>query len=303
MMAELATDGGDVKTVWQRLKETDLQITEWRGTSAFAFAPTGPGAADYMQIVLGREVEWRAGPIVNPDYRPSRRRGAPPGEEELLDPTSRRDAQPDTDRLVGPVYACSIAPAAPSSTSAASSIGVGGSSARSVRPSAPRWERRVIREVGPDGTRDTPFLEAVPDWFDYVPRELRFFQDRMDSSAAAHRVFAHWALDIRDYTYKGEREIGFIPRPLQPPQERLLSMLSADNTMPDVPVHLLMDRIDAVHREVGLPFGWFFLMTHGHWVDPDVGLAIAKDLKAQRVRLPDRDAAVLLRWADRTYGF
>ena len=106
------------------------------------------------------------------------------------------------------------------------------------------------------------------------------------------------------------------PRPLQPPQERLLStlsadntadrfvrLLSADNTTPDALVLLLIDRIDAVDREVGLPFGWFFLMTHGHWVDPDVGLAIAKGLKAQRVRLPHRDAAVLLRWADRTYGF
>jgi hypothetical protein len=37
------------------------------------------------------------------------------------------------------------------------------------------------------------------------------------------------------------------------------------------------------------------MMTHGHWVDPDVGLAIAQGLKAQRV--------VLLRWADRSYGF
>jgi hypothetical protein len=73
----------------------------------------------------------------------------------------------------------------------------------------PEMERRVIREVGPDGTRDTPF----PDWFDYMPRELRFLQDWMDSSAAAHRVFAHWALDIHDYTHKGEREIGFIARP------------------------------------------------------------------------------------------
>jgi hypothetical protein len=52
-----------------------------------------------------------------------------------------------------------------------------------------------------------------------------------------------------------------------------------------------------------VPFGWFFLMTHGHWVEPDVGLAIADGLKAQRVRLPDADAAVLLRWAERTYGF
>src|SRR5260363_434161 len=98
MTAELAKDGGDVKAVWARLKETDLQITEWRGNSAFVFAPTGAGAADYIQIALGREIEWRAGPIVNPDYRPW-------GEQELLDPSwPRRDPLPDTDRLVGPIY-------------------------------------------------------------------------------------------------------------------------------------------------------------------------------------------------------
>ena len=72
---------------------------------------------------------------------------------------------------------------------------------------------------------------------------------------------------------------------------------------PEASVHALMDRIEAVEREVGLPFGWFFLMTHGHWVDPEIGLAIAEGLKAQRVRLPDVDARVLLRWADRSYGF
>jgi hypothetical protein len=52
MTAELEKDGGDVKAVWQRLKETDLQITEWRGTSAFVFAPTGPAAGEYIQIAL-----------------------------------------------------------------------------------------------------------------------------------------------------------------------------------------------------------------------------------------------------------
>ena len=55
MMAELAKDDGDVDALWRRLKETDLQVTEWRGTSAFVFAPTGPGAADYIQIALGRD--------------------------------------------------------------------------------------------------------------------------------------------------------------------------------------------------------------------------------------------------------
>ncbi|MCS3453735.1 hypothetical protein M2222_009370 [Bradyrhizobium elkanii] len=136
----------------------------------------------------------------------------------------------------------------------------------------------------------------MPDYFDFVPRELRFFRDWEESSAGSQRVFAHWALDTRDYTYKGEREVGFIPRPLRPPKERLLPT-------PDASVHILMDRIEAVDREVGLPFGWFFLMTHGHWVDPDVGQAIAAGLRDQRVRLPDRDARVLLRWAERTYGF
>jgi len=80
MTAELARENGDVTAVWKRLKETDLQITEWRGTSVFVSAPTGPGVADYVQIALGREIEWRAGPIVNPNYRPF-------GEEELLDPS------------------------------------------------------------------------------------------------------------------------------------------------------------------------------------------------------------------------
>jgi hypothetical protein len=61
-------------------------------------APTGPAAADYIQIALGREIEWRAGPIVNPDYRPW-------SEEELLDPSwPRWDPLPETDRLAGPVY-------------------------------------------------------------------------------------------------------------------------------------------------------------------------------------------------------
>jgi len=80
-------------------------------------------------------------------------------------------------------------------------------------------------------------------------------------------------------------------------------LLSADNTTPDASVHLLMDRIEAIDREIALPFGWFFLMTDGQWIAANVGHAIAQGLKTQRVRLPDPDAAVLLRWADQPYGF
>jgi hypothetical protein len=290
MTAELAKENGDATAVWKRLKEADLQITEWRGTSAFVLAPTGPGVADYVQIALGREIEWRAGPVVNPKYRPF-------GEDELLDPNwPRQHELSEADRLVGPVYRL-LGRAGGAVIHVRSFLDRCGHTEREKREAKrPELERRVIREVRPDGIRETPFLEAVPDWFAFVPRERRFFEDWERSSAGAHRVFAHWALDIRDYAHKGEREVGFIPRPLQPPKERLLMT-------PDVSVHLLMDRIEAVDREVGLPFGWFFLLTHGHWVDPDVGLAIAQGLKAQRVRLPDHDARVLLRWADKPYGF
>jgi hypothetical protein len=290
MTAELAKDVGDIKTTWARLKDTDLQITEWRGTSAFVFAPTGTGVADYIQIALGREIEWPAGPVVNPDYRPW-------GEDELLDPGWPRDRTlPEAERLAGPVYRL-LDRAGGAFVHVRSFLDRCGRIERDKREAKrPELERRVIREVGPDGIRETPFLQAVPDWFDFVPRELRFFQDWEASSARSQRVFAHWALDVRDYTHKGEREVGFIPRPLKMPRERL--QMTAETS-----VHQLMDRIEAIDREVTLPFGWFFLMTHGHWVEPDVGHAIAEGLKAQRVRLPDPDAAVLLRWAERTYGF
>ncbi len=290
MTAELAKDGRDIRALWTRLKETDLQITEWRGNSAFVFAPTGTGVADYIQIALGREIEWRAGPVVNPDYRPW-------GEEELLDPSwPPHEGLPDTDRLAGPIY-CLLDRAGGAFVHVRSFLDRCGRIERDKREAKrPELERRVIREVGPDGSRETPFLQAVPDWFDFVPRELRFFQDWEASSARSQRVFAHWALDVRDYTHKGEREVGFIPRPLKMPRGRL--QMTAETS-----VHQLMDRIEAIDREIALPFGWFFLMTHGHWVEPDVGHAIAEGLKAQRVRLPDPDAAVLLRWSERTYGF
>jgi hypothetical protein len=290
MEAELAKEGGSIRGLWQRLKETELEVTEWRGTSALAFAPTGPAAADYIQIALGRESEWRAGPIVNPDW-------APYGIEELSDPSHlRRDELTAVNLLTGPLYRL-LNCAGGAFVHVRSFLDRCQRIARETRKARrPEMRRRVIRDVGPDGTKQTPFPDIAPDWFDDTPREIRFFQDWAESSTARARVFTHWALDIRDTTHQGERQIGFIPRPLHAPKDRLVAHA-------DLSVHVLMDRIEAVDREIGLSFGWFFLMTHGHWVDPDVGLAIAQGLKTQRVRLPDRDARVLLRWAEHSYGF
>lgn len=62
---------------------------------------------------------------------------------------------------------------------------------------------------------------------------------------------------------------------------------------------------DGSHRadRSQFPFAWLFLMTHGNRVESKVGEVIAQGLRDARVRLPDRDAKSLLRWADDRYGF
>ncbi|RWI57159.1 MAG: hypothetical protein EOR16_16450 [Mesorhizobium sp.] len=271
MTEALARHDGDAKAVWMELRGSELQVSEWHGNSAFAFAPTGPGAADYVQISLGCEIEWRAGPIVDPTSPPW-------SEDELRDPAwIKHGDMTDEKVLAGPLYrllgrAGSCVVHVRSFLARCARIGHDKREAR-----RPEMERRVW--VGSDGTQ-TPFLELQPNWFDYVPREVRFFQDWEESSARVERVYDHWALDIKDYEHRGEREIGFITRPLRHPAEQLSVSGSS--------VHILMDRIEAIDREIGLPFGWFFLMTHGHWVEPEVGDTIARGLREARVRLPDQ---------------
>lgn len=286
MQAELAKDNGDIATVWRRLQDTDLQISEWHGNSVYAFAPTGSGAADYVQISLGRETEWCAGPIVNPSGRPW-------GEEELLDPSwITHDDVSDDKVLAGPLYRL-LGRAGSSVVHVRSFLARRARLERNKRKGRrPELERRVW--VGSDGIQ-TPFFDLQPDYFDFVPREVRFFHDWEESSARNARVYDHWALDFRDYEHNGEREIAFITRPLHLPAEKLEA---ADSSM-----HMLMDRIEAIDREMGLPFAWFFLMTHGNRVSPEVGDAIAQGLRRARVRLPDQDAKVLLRWAEERYLF
>jgi hypothetical protein len=286
--AELAAVGGDLDAFWKRHRDSGFVFAEWRGAAVFAFAQTGPGVADFVQLSLGREIEVLAGPVVEPDYRPF-------SAERLLEPDwVKREPVTDAPVLAGPVYRLQRRSRLVHMRSFLATRRRREREQREARRS--ELEDRVIHEVSPDGTRDTAFLVANPGWFDFVPRENRFFVDWERSSASTARIFDHWAFDIRDYEERGERQLSFIPRPLKMPAERLLPVEGAS-------VHRLMERIEAIDAEIGLPFGWFFLMTHGHWVDPDAGDAIAEGLRAGRVRLPDRDAAVLLDWAAKKYLF
>ncbi|MGE0282573.1 MAG: hypothetical protein AB7P20_18445 [Rhizobiaceae bacterium] len=287
---ELADLGGDLTAFWTRHRDSGLKFSEWRGGNVFAFAPTGPGVADFVQISLGREVEVLAGPVVEPDYRPF-------SADRLFEPSwISREPVTDAPVLAGPLYRLQRRSGL---VHMRSFLATRQRLEREQREAQrPQIAARTIREVGLDSGNETPFLDLNPDWFDFVPRENRFFADWARSSAASARIYDYWAFDIQDFDERGQRRLSFIPRPLKKkmPAERLL-------VNDGVSVHRLMERIEAIDTEVGVPFAWFFLMTHGHWVDPDVGQTIADGLRGDRVRLPDPDAAVLLAWADKPYLF
>lgn len=284
----LANVGGDLTAYWTKYRSGEFRFAEWRGSAVFAFAPTGLGVADFVQLSLGREIEVLAGPIVDPDYRPF-------SAADLFEPSwVSRDPGSDAPVLSGPIYRLQRRSGL---VHMRSFLATRQRLEREQREAQrPGIEASMIREVGRDHVKETPFLELNPYWFDFVPRENRFFVDWERSSTAAARIFEHWAFDISDHAERGARQLSFIPRPLKMPAERVL-------VEEDVSVHRLMECIEAIDTEVGLPFAWFFLMTHGHWVDPDVGHTIAEGLREGRVRLPDRDAMVLLDWSANRYLF
>ncbi|SMH26519.1 hypothetical protein [Mesorhizobium australicum] len=285
---ELAAHDGDLAAFWNRYRDSGLCFTEWRGTAAFGFAPTGPGVADFVQLSFGREIEVLAGPVVDPSYRPW-------SADDLLEPSwVQREPVTDAPVLAGPVFRLQRRSGLIHMRSFLATRQRLEREEREVR--RPELEARATQEVGRDYMKETPFLKLNPEWFDLVPREVRMFQDWQRSSASAQRIFEHWAFDIKDYQEQGRRKLSFIPRPLKMPAERLLGEEGGS-------IHRLMERIEAVDAEAGLSFAWFFLMTHGHWVDPDIGHAIADGLRAGRVRLLDRDARVLLDWTDNRYIF
>ncbi|WP_189354280.1 hypothetical protein [Mesorhizobium sp. M2A.F.Ca.ET.039.01.1.1] len=103
-----------------------------------------------------------------------------------------------------------------------------------------------------------------------------------------------WLLIRHELEHRGRREVGPYSAAAQNAPPEAAVGRGRFGAPPD-------GGTEAVHAEIGLPFAGFFLVTHGHSVDPGVGDAIAEGLRQGRVRLRDRDAAVLLASADRRY--
>lgn len=120
-----------------------------------------------MQLSLGREVEVLAGPVVDQDYRPYT-------ADDLLDPSwVKREPDVGALTLAGPFYR--LGTRATGGVVDMRSVPVRRARIDQAQREATRseLENRIIREVGLDGTRDAAFLDANPDWSDFMPRESR----------------------------------------------------------------------------------------------------------------------------------
>ncbi|WP_292451904.1 hypothetical protein [Mesorhizobium sp.] len=160
--------GGNFTAFWNRHRSADQKIAKWRGTSVVAFAPTGCGVADFVQISLGREIEYLARSVVDSDYRLY-------SADDLFGPVwVRRELVTDAPVVAGPVYRLrgrlARGPASKQSSDRRNDL--------SLRPvSSARSGPRALMIV------------------DFVSREDRFW--RTGTGRVVEQFFAHLAFDIQ----------------------------------------------------------------------------------------------------------
>ncbi len=65
--------------------------------------------------------------------------------------------------------------------------------------------------------------------------------------------------------------------------------------------HQVMQSLLQFDSQVGYPMAWYFYLLHGNRVFYTAGKVIARAISEGKVRLPESDEKVLLRWDRRRY--
>jgi hypothetical protein len=65
----------------------------------------------------------------------------------------------------------------------------------------------------------------------------------------------------------------------------------------------VMESLIQFDELLGVKFGWFFYALHGNRITGSAISVVARGVKEGKIRLPERDEKVVLKWDESSYGF
>lgn len=286
--AEVHAAGGNASAVYEKYKDSGLRVTESEGVTAVVVVPYGSEPDAFIQIEL-QAVREKAELLLFGHWFPPQElqdllHPSEYGEETELSPWAYRVGKLINVRRF------------------LKEMAIIDRSKRLAK--LPEMEKKVLRVLKLEGSdpilTEIPFLDMFPDWLQLPMPELRFFLDWQESSAGSSgaSLCDHWWLNAKDYTYEGERHLSFIPCWAGVDGERV-PRIEADIGS----IYGLMDALEDFDRIAGYPFAWYFYMLHGNKLNRQIGERVVEAIRSGKIGLPIQDEKVLLRWADRQYGF
>ena len=302
--AEFEAIGQNIRFLWEKYKDAGLILTEIRGTRIYIAVPYSSEPDGFSQIEIEASHE-----VMALHAFPNDLWGPPEDLDDLCFPTlllpiqDQRELSPWTykfSRLTNTRHFLK------------EMVEV---EHQNRLTQLPEMEQKIIHttsvteceQVGPvcwdinEEVRDIPFLEMFPDWLNRPLPGARFFQDWQESSAGAWRLCDHWRLELCDYTEAdGKRHMCFIPQWADADRGLELPEISPDY---EASPYGVMESLLQFDEQLGVKFGWYFYALHGNRISGSAISVVARGIKEGKIRLPERDEKVVLRWAENSYGF
>lgn len=141
-------------------------------------------------------------------------------------------------------------------------------------------------------------LHRYPDLPPPTPLQ-RWFMDWARSSAGCSGALPehHWFFSIREGVWKEKPFCEVIPG--WATRKKLPDFSKAKIRS----VARLVEWLEAFDVKAGHPFAWYFFMLHGNRIERDVGFRVVEAIRHGLGWLSESDRKVLLKWAERSYGF
>jgi hypothetical protein len=301
--AEYDAAGQDIKALWEKYRDAGLVLGDVCGTTLYIAAPysSDPDAFFQIEIELSHEVTTL-------HAFPDKFWGPPEDLDDLCSPVMIHGVE--NTRELSP-WRYKFRRLTNIRQFLKEMIDV---DHRNRLAELPEMERKVIRTtvITENGqaehggwdvneVTETPFLEMFPDWLDWLPPSVRFFQDWTESSASAWRLCDHWRFQLHDYTDNdGKRKMSITPQWAAASPGLDLPEISPDYEASPYGVMESLIRFDEL---LGVTFGWYFYALHGNRITGSAISVVARGVKEGKIRLPERDEKVVLRWDERSYGF